>query len=211
MVFRHPATRHRILDQDGFTLLEVLVTLVVLGLLTVTLMQGVRVGLQAWALADRLDQPASGLETTDRTLRHLFELASPGEIRSRQPPLTGTGHALSFVTMLPQGFGARMTDMADVELRVASGHRLVLLWRPHYRRWIVAPPPPSAVTLLDGVERLDVAYWQPPSGPQHGGWMTAWTARELPPLVRLHITFLSGSKRNWPDIVVAPMRELPSP
>jgi general secretion pathway protein J len=203
--------RYRTAPQSGFTLLELLVTLVVLGLLMVTLTQGVRTGLQAWAMESRMGLRSTGIETTDRTLRQLIGQASPGEPRSRDPALTGAAHALSFVTTLPEGFGALSTHEADVTLLVTSGHRLELLWRPHYRRWIVPLPPPSTVVLLDDVQALDVGYWQPAPAPRQGSWLAVWTAHELPPLVRLRIVFPEGSQRHWPDIVIATMRELPSP
>jgi general secretion pathway protein J len=197
--------------QTGFTLLELLVTLVVVGLLMVTLTQGLRTGLRAWGLESRMGLRSGGLETTDRTLRQLIGQALPGDPRLRDPALTGTPHSLSFVTTLPEGVGARATHEADVTLLVTNGHRLELLWRPHYRRWIIPLPPPSTITLLNDVEGLDVGFWQPAPGSQHGSWLSAWTEHDLPPLVRLRIVFPPGSGRHWPDIVVATMRELPSP
>lgn len=202
--------RHRIARQRGFTLLEVLVTLVVLGLLMVTLSEGVRAGLKAWALEGRMGLQASGLETTDRALRQLIERASPEDTQSNDAGLIGNAHTLSLTTTLPEGYGAPSTHEADVTLVVAAGHRLELLWRPHYSRWIVPPPPPSAITLADGVQQLDLGYWQPGSGSQQGRWLATWPARTFPPLVRLRIVFPSGDARRWPDIVVAPMRERPS-
>ena len=195
--------------QRGFTLLETLVTLVVLGFLMVTLTQGVRVGLQAWTTQGRIGGRASGIDTTDRALRQLIGRASPGETLSRDAAFVGTANTLSFTTTLPQGFGAVATHEADVTLLVADGHRLELRFRPHYRRWIVPPPPASTTTLLDGVERLELAFWQPGTGPGGGSWVSAWTVRELPRLVRLRIVFLPEDPRHWPDIVIAPIRELP--
>jgi general secretion pathway protein J len=209
--FPFSAMRYRTANETGFTLLELLVTLVVLGLLMVTLTQGIRVGLQAWGLEGRLGVRTSGLETTDRALRELIGRASPGDIRSRDAALTGTAHTLSFVTTLPEGYGASATHEADVQLLVTQGHRLELLWRPHYRRWIVPPPSPSAITLLDDVAQLDISFWQPGPPPQQGRWLTAWTERELPPLVRLRISFPRENASHWPDIVIAPMQELASP
>jgi general secretion pathway protein J len=195
--------------ERGFTLLETLVTLVVLGFLMVTLTQGVRVGLQAWVTQGRIGGRASGIDTTDRALRQLIGRASPGETLSRDAAFTGTANMLSFTTTLPQGFGAVATHEADVTLLVADDHHLELRWRPHYRRWIVAPPPASTITLLDDVERLELAFWQPGTGSGAGGWVSAWTARDLPRLVRLRIVFPPDDPRHWPDIVIAPVRELP--
>lgn len=196
---RYPASRDR-----GFTLLEVVVTLVVLGLLMVTLTQGTQVGLRAWAMDGNVAQRVNGLETTDRALRQLIERALPPDPRTNDGGLVGDAHTLSFTTTLPEGYGARSTHEADVSLRVSANHRLELLWRPHYSRWIVQPPTPSVIPLVDGVERLDVGYLEP--GAQ-GRWNAAWPKRTLPPLVRLRVVFPAGDERHWPDIVIAPMRD----
>ncbi len=196
---RYPASR-----ESGFTLLEVLVTLVVLGLLMVTLTQGTQVGLRAWAMDGKVAQRVNGLETTDRALRQLIERALPQDMRSNDGGLVGDAHTVSFTTTLPEGYGARSTHEADVSLRVSADHRLELLWRPHYSRWIVRPPAPSVIPLVDGVERLDIGYLEPGSQQR---WSTAWPKHALPPLVRLRIVFPAGDERHWPDIVIAPMRD----
>ena len=166
--------------------------------------------LKAWAIEGRLSVRASRLETTDRTLRQLLERASPGEPNSRDGTFIGTAHTLSFTTTLPEGFGAPMTHEADVTVLVTERHQLELLWLPHYRRWAVPPPPPSTNLLVVEVDRLDLEYWQPPRKMQQPGrWLTAWSSRELPPLVRMRIVFQAGDVRRWPDIVIATMRDTP--
>jgi general secretion pathway protein J len=202
----HRLAMHHTSDDHGFTLLELLVSLVVLAMLMVTLTQGLRVGLQAWALEVRTGLRGGGLEFTDRALRQLIGRAWPGEPRSQEDVFS-----LSLVTTLPEGFGARATHEADVTLLVTGGHRLELVWRPHYRRWISPPPPATAITLLDDVAQLDLGFWQPATGSQQARWLSVWSARALPPLVRLRIGFPPGDPRHWPDIVIAPMRELPLP
>jgi general secretion pathway protein J len=195
----------------GFTLLELLVALVVLGFLLAMLSQGVRLGLQAREAAARIDAGTEQLETTSRLLRMLIARASPAEPFAQDPPFIGTPHAASFVTYLPQGFGAAATREADVGLGVDAGRRLVLRWQPHYRRWIVAAPPPVAEALLDGVERLDLAFWQPGDGSASGSWVSAWSAPEPPRLVRMRLTFARGEGGQWPDVIAARMREPPLP
>ena len=197
-------------DDSGYTLLEVLVALIVVGLLVVTLTQGVRLGLQSWAMEGRIDSNEAGLETTDRTLRDLISRASPGEAVSAQSPLVATPHSLSFVTVLPGNFGALGTHEADVTLLVANG-RLEVRWRPHYRRWIVPPPAPISSVILNNVTGVDFAYWQPDGRTDGGAWTSAWTGRYLPSLVRLHIMFAANDARHWPDIIVAPMHRVASP
>jgi general secretion pathway protein J len=198
-------------NNNGFTLLELLVMLVVLGLLMVTLTQGIRLGLRARAMDARMQAGAEELEATARVVRQLIARAAPGDPSTRDAPFIGTAHAASFMTTLPAGFDAAATNEADVSLQVGTGHQLELRWRPHYRRWIATPPPPKAAALLDGVERLDLSFWQPQSGSARGSWLSAWAAPDPPGLVRVHLVFPSGDGRHWPDIVVAPMRETPRP
>jgi general secretion pathway protein J len=131
----HDRTAH----EHSFTLLEPLVTLVVIGLLMVTLTEGTRVGLRAWALEGQSGLRVGRLEATDRALRQLLERASSGEANQQGTAFSGTPHALKFVTTLPDGSGAQATHEAEITLSVTDGHRLTLLWRPHYRRWIVPP------------------------------------------------------------------------
>ena len=196
-------------QQRGFTLLELLVALVVLGLLMVTLTQGIRAGLHAWMLETHVGQRSDGIETTDRALRQLVERMLPGDIRSREPPLTGSAHSMSFTTTLPGGLGAPFTHEADVTLAVNPSHRLELLWWPHYRRWITPRPPPAAITLMDNVDHIDLAFWQRPRGAPQGHWLASWSERDPPGLIRLHVAFPPGDPREWPDIVMAPMRQRP--
>jgi general secretion pathway protein J len=49
----------------GFTLLEMVVTLVVLGFLLVALTDGIRFGWQAWTMEGQISSRDSGIEATD--------------------------------------------------------------------------------------------------------------------------------------------------
>jgi general secretion pathway protein J len=140
-----------------------------------------------------------------RALRQLIVSASPGDPAIQGGALVGTAHAVSFVTTLPQGFGAPATGEAEVTLAVGRTQALELLWRPHYRRWIAAPLPPVPYVLLTHVARLDLSFL----GTSGSGWTSSWSARELPRLVRLHVVFTDGDTRHWPDLIVAPMRQVP--
>ena len=64
---------------NGFTLLELLVALTVLGFLLVGLAQGVHFGLLAWRTGVRLTNSNDDFNTLDSTLRHLIEGADPGD------------------------------------------------------------------------------------------------------------------------------------
>ena len=187
---------------DGFTLLELLVGLFVLGLLLALLTQGVRFGLQATQLQARAMDRNGDLHAIDRALRRLVAQADPG-IYPEPASMRGTSQAVSFVTELPRSL-AGAVQRADVVL-LAEGGRLLLRWTPHRHVLLSGSAPAWQDTvLLDGVERIELAYQ--PAGAT-GTWRPSWIAGKLPSLIRVRIVFGQDGGRRWPPILVAPLRE----
>jgi general secretion pathway protein J len=189
--------------ERGFTLLEVLVALAVLGFLMLGLAQGLRFGLGAWDSQARLMGRSSDLDIADRALRRIVTQLVPTD-DVRQPGLRGTASSFEAVTELPLT-AALPTREAVVALGVDRAGRLVLRWTPYLHARRLGPPPaPEESELLRNLERIELAYWSAASG---GSWLPVWARTELPDLVRIRLVFARGDARRWPDIVAAPMRE----
>ncbi len=185
--------------QAGFTLLELLVGLVVLGFILAGLSQGVRYGLRVSDTQARLSDGRSELDAVDRALRRLIVQTDPGTAHGG-PTLQGSPGRLTLVSQLPTAATGFVTRQADIAIGVDAARRLVLRWTPHLHAQRFGPAPPAEeVELLRGVERLELAYWG-------GAWRTSWDAATLPQLVRLRVVFPPGDPRHWPDIVAAPLR-----
>lgn len=189
------------MKQAGFTLLEVLVALVVLGLVLGGLVQGTRFGLR---IADRQSATiatSADLDATERVLRGLIQQMDPGSLTSA-PLLTATPSSLAFTADMNAVAPALDVGEADVALGVTPDRRLVLRWTPHRHATRLAAPPESAEsTLLPGLLRVEFGYCC-----NAGQWVGAWTERMLPALVRIQLVFPPDAKRAWPPIVVAPVR-----
>ncbi len=189
-------------DDAGFTLLEIVVALVVLGVLLVTLSQGVHFGFAAWGRQDQALRTAEALQANDRVLRRLIEECYPGTERDGGK-LVGRPHAMAFTSNLPIGPDGA-ASRADISLMVDHDGRLVLSWLPHLHAERLQPaPPPHVSVLLEHVAGLQLSYWSTAGG----GWARAWDAATLPDLVRIRVQFADGDPRRWPDIVEAPARE----
>lgn len=189
---------------SGFTLLEVLVSLVVFGLLLAGLNQGLRYGMRAWASQTRMTNRHVDLDAIDVALRNMLAKADPGD-GNDPAPFKATPDQLQIVVSLPDGAGALPSRRVEAVLLVDAAHRLVLRWRPWVHAERFGPPAKLTETeLLRDVSRLDLAYWQP-----RRGWVTEWHARNLPALIRVRLVFPPNDLRHWPDLVAAPELDPP--
>ena len=194
--------------EGGFTLLEMLVALTVLGFLVVGLNQGVRTGLDFWRVQSRRIDATEDLSTTARLLRDLLtripiipDAAANAAGRPAMAAFAGKADQLTFVGDLPTGLGG--TERANITLALID-RRLVLLWTPRRHAPGGAPPAPSKIELMQGVSQLRLAYWGRTSAGAAAGWLAGWNAPGPPALIRVHLTFVSGDSRRWPDLIAAP-------
>jgi len=197
----------RTANQAGFTLLEILVVLIVLGFLMLGLAEGTRFGLRAWDTESAITNRRADMDAMERVLRGAITDADPGDA-TEPVPFKGQLHTLAFVGRLPMSAGgagnALVTRQADIALGVDDKHRLVLRWSPHpHAERLTKAPPPTETVLLDGVEQVAFGYQRRPE--QGGGWVDTWDLQTLPLLVRITLTFPKGDRRHWPTIVAAPI------
>jgi general secretion pathway protein J len=192
---------------DGFTLLEVLVALTVLGFLVVGLNQGVRTGLDFWSVQTRRIDQNEDLFTTARLIRNLLTsipimpAAANGGNQPAAIAFDGDADHLTFAGDLPTGLGG--SEFANIKLMLRE-QRLVLLWtsrRPEFR---AEPPAPREVELMRGVDRLQFAYWGRTSTGAGSEWLVRWRGPAPPTLIRMRVKFAKGDSRRWPDLIAAP-------
>ena len=190
----------------GFTLLEILVSLIVLALIILGLAQGLRFGILALHRQSSVIDQHADLDAVDRTLRNLIEQINPGTTHDA-PQIRGNGSTMEFTSQLPYGAAAALPDrQAEIRLLVDGANRLVLRWAPYSHATYLVPPLPSDTPLLQNVDRIELSYWARAGAP---GWRRSWDRPEVPALIRIHIVFVKGTALVWPDIVAAPQRARP--
>ncbi len=201
---------HRRAPPAGFTLLEVLIALALLGFILVALASGVRFGVRAWQAEERRGAGAAELEVVHGLLRRMVATAQPLPLAGLGPIgaslyFDGRPSAMSFVSDLPEAIGG--AGPYDLALELAEGGRLVLRWRPHARPVPGSSPGPYAETeLMRGVAALDLRYFVPATTSQPAGWLADWRQPgTLPALVRVRLRLAEGDRRRAMELVVAPL------
>lgn len=173
--------------EGGFTLLELLVVVAILGLTVVALANGVRFAGRAWELQELQSKKRGDLDAVQNVLRQMITSATDFD---------GDSVSLRFVGTLPDALGRG--GLYDLELR-ALADRLVLGWRPHFRG-PTADAGWNTAQLTAGVRSLELAYHAAPSG-----WQSIAHNGSRPGLVRIDLQLSDG--RIWPPLTIAPMVE----
>ena len=206
--------------EHGFTLLELLAAITLLGLLMAALFGGLRLGARVWETAEtRLDAHTRVQIVQDFVRQRLtqtlpLEALGPNlaEADGFEPLFSGTLQAVRFAGLLPENLGAGMYLM---ELALAdSGHadgtgNLVLRWRPFdpYDETGEQVEPEERV-LIENVAALELSYFGTNDPQQPPAWRQGWERQpELPRLIRLRVRFAENDERQWPELIVRPMVE----
>jgi general secretion pathway protein J len=196
-------------EQAGFSLVEVLVALVLLGLLSMALFSSVRFGVTAWQRGgERSDQIHTSMLVQD-LLRRLIGQAYPLVLSdgsgTGRVDFAGTPTALDFLAPVPLSLasGGRARFKLAVERR-GGGSDLVLTSRPELAAGEAAAEL-SRKTLLATIEAADFAYFGAPQSQSVAQWHENWSGElSLPTLVRVRVRFARGDPRLWPDLTIAP-------
>jgi len=190
--------------QQGFSLLELVVAITLMGLVLVVLYSGLRLGLNGWDSGERRAEASNRLRSAQEFLRRQLAQSmtvyeTNDDRRERFVVFAGRSEGIEFVAPMPARLGQgglyRMwIEMADGQLRLRQ--------RPYL------PGNPAAGeervnVLLEGVSAMEWAYFGPErdNDQESPRWHADWTSTERRPLlVRLNLTLRGES---WPDLVVA--------
>lgn len=188
--------------QGGFTLLEMLVAVAVIGLVYAAFAQGLRLGLQTGTRQAVLRADSRGLADGWQVARQALAGMDPGS-RARPAVLQARPQRLVFRTMLVWQPGAGQEGQGapvDAALLLDGRHRLVLRWtRPGTP--LSADTPLSQRVLAEGVATLSFAYRRTGAT---GAWQDSWDGPDLPGLVRLRVAWSDPVRRPWPPVIAAP-------
>jgi general secretion pathway protein J len=194
---------------QGFTLVEMLMALALIGLLSVMLFEGVRFGGRTVATADARFDRAAELSIAFGFLQNAIGNAQPAKSVFAEPgedmQFAGSPDQLAFVTLSPAQVALGGFQRLSLQLEAsAGGRRLVVAWKTLHRSDKDTPSDDLAPSVLvDKLAAAEFAYYGTPDEGNSPQWETEWnSATALPLLVRLRLTFADGSRA--PELIVAP-------
>jgi len=181
----------------GFTLVEVLVALVLAGLVSLVLVEGMRLttsGVERLSRrADRLD----ARQSIAALLRQSLEAAVPLAEAGGEPGFVGSAARLSFVTVADEGGPGLFRLVLNAE-DTQRGRSVVLT-----RRLAVpfAEPRVQRSVLARNIRQFALAYYGATANSADPAWHEAWQGLStLPQLVRITID-TGGDEVRFPLVV----------
>lgn len=201
-------------SESGFTLLELLISITLLGMILVLLFGGLRLGVRSW---DAVQQQVDNLNTVrsvENFLRREIASAYPYRWKSatgQRMAFLGERNKLSFVAQLPNRVGAGGLYTVSLELeQVDKGKRMVwkhLPLNPQVQDFSELEKAAEMVLVgaeLSAVDEIWLTYFGRESDSAAPRWLDRWESdARLPMLIRIQVKFANGTE--WPDFVVAPM------
>ena len=200
-------------SQLGFTLLELLISMTLLGFILVLLFGGLRLGVRSW---DAVQQQVDNLNTVrsvESFLRREMALTYPYRWKSVPGHMAflGERNKISFVVQLPSRIGVGGLYVASLELEQSDkGKRMV--WKhlplsPQIRDFSELESVNEMALVgseLSAVDEIWLSYFGSEGEGAVPHWADRWESDvRLPALIRIQVRFANGTE--WPDFVVAPM------
>jgi general secretion pathway protein J len=190
----------------GFTLVELLVGLTLLGFLSLLMLTGFETTAGAWRRADARGTAGRELQSAQDLLRDRLSQAYPAVVDAEPGGHTvdfsGGPDTIEFLAPLPARFGARI--FVHYRLHFEGG-TLRLAWSMTGKPDQDSDEPAEA-TIIDDLSGIAISYFglDDPADPPH--WHDSWRGRKaLPPLIRIRLNQQAGETAAWPDLLVAPL------
>jgi general secretion pathway protein J len=192
----------------GFTLIEVLIAMTLLGVMVVLLFSSLRIAAESWNAGEnkmvQVNQKAVVYQFFKRhltTIRPLPALNIDQNNPEAVQVFQGYLQSLRFAAALPASSARKGLQVFTIALNPENASVLIVSLVPY--RLTEADqnqPPDRPEVLLEDVAKLQFAYFGKTEDVAESQWREEWTlADRLPSLIKVSIALKDGS--YWPDMI----------
>lgn len=193
----------------GFTLLELLIGISLVGLILALLFAGMNLGIKSWDVGESRIATSSRQAIVLDFIRRTFEQARVVRWKSGdedQLAFVGEPESVYFAGSISIRGRESGQHLVSIGLADGAGGRdLVMRWQvldlrtPGFSRLESSQPK----VLVEGVSSIRLSYYGAKSDSEESAWHEQWfQLGSLPRLIRLSITMENGE--TWPDVIAAP-------
>jgi general secretion pathway protein J len=196
---------------SGFTLIEVIVTLTILGFIVLMISGTFRLGLASWEKGDSIKEDYQKIRMMSQLVSRQMKSIVPYKIRTEKAEgnylaFDGKAHSLRFVSALPikakrpEGFVYVVYQFKDEGDKKG---RLVLYEQRALNKDFFEEDlkEDTAVTLFGGISQVRFEYYREADEGKSrtAEWVEEWNAKEekeLPKAVRMTVTYWNGKGKE---------------
>lgn len=182
----------------GFTLLELLLSLAVLGLISALSYPGIQTVVEGWRRVGTHGDAAYRIAMAEAFVRQALEQSLPTTVAglpAAQFHVSGDASAFEFTSVLPRQ--RRFPGVYVTRLAFEASPRrqaLVMAYAAARSSSIPAAASPRTRQILEHLSRGTFAYYDA----RQQAWSDVWTDRQyLPDLVRIRFAAQPGGQRDW--------------
>ncbi|MGA2465684.1 MAG: type II secretion system protein GspJ [Thermodesulfobacteriota bacterium] len=197
---------------SGFTLLEMVVTLTILGFILLIIFGAFRLGISAWEKGESSREEYQKVRAVSQLVSRQLKSMVPYKIKTEKAEgdylaFEGSARSLKFVSALsmkakqPEGFVYAIYEFKDGGNeggRLVVYEQRVLIRKNFFEE---RPNEESGVPLIEGISDIRFEYYQEEDSLKNReeGWVEEWDAKEekdLPRAIRMTVTYKSGQSEK---------------
>jgi general secretion pathway protein J len=200
--------------QAGFSLVEMMVSLLILGMLATMLLSGVHTGRRVWQDVNTRAGNGDTFSSARMLMTQMLGQSFPSTRYDASSPYAYfTGNQTSIRFQGPANSMIQPGDIRDQYLFLSNKGKLLLASKSLYALDNSLPgqvrQTPQTLTLMENVQSLEIDYFGAAAPDRKLRWRTLWYGQPaLPALVRIRLTFSAGDERRWPDLVIHPETDI---
>ncbi len=199
-----PAKRQpSIWESAGFTLLELLISVALAGMLTVVLFGGLHFGTRAWEAAESSADGNDKILAAQTYLADTISAAYPMFVRVSPEDghvlFDGNSRSVTFLAPAKSPRGA--LEWVTIATQDSKAGRALAVWTA--LELGPASRPRLSAVLLKNLASFKIEYFGSDTPRDQPSWRSSWKGGlTLPTLIRMRVTF-TDRRTSWPDLVVA--------